>query len=147
MSRKGRSPIVASDFGASPVTLLSRVPAPPQRTMASVTLGIDFAPVISQRLVVCHFRFVHGDVAASARKCEGNAEKILQALPDRLFSLGGHVKKHETPTAGTQKLAAQCTGAQASVVNFVDAGIRDPFGQRSFYLPPSVQQFAKFVQR
>src|ERR1700722_2522292 len=127
MSRNGRSPIVASDFGASPVTLLRRVPAPPQRTMTSVPLGIDFAPVIGQRLVVCHFRFVHGDVAASAGKCEGNAEKILEALPYRLLSLGGYVKKHEAAAAGAQKLSTQRSGAEAGVVDFIDPGDRDRF--------------------
>src|SRR5271156_3757470 len=102
MSRNGRSPIVASDFGASLVTLLRRVPAPPQRTIASATLGIDLAPVAGQRFVVSHFRLVHGDVAASTGKCEGNAQKILQAYPYCLFAFGGHVKKHKTTAAGAQ---------------------------------------------
>src|ERR1700722_8151021 len=73
-SRNGRSPIEARDFGASPVTLRRRVPAPPHRMIASAAVGIDLTPVAGERFVVGDFGFVYDDVAATVRECEGHAQ-------------------------------------------------------------------------
>src|SRR5580700_4425025 len=131
MSRNGRSPMVASDFGASPVTLLRRVPAPPQRTIASATLGIDLASITSQGFVIRHFGLVHRDVTAPTGKCERNAEKIFQTRSHCLFALGRHVKKHKTTAAGTKEFSSQRAGTEPCLVDFINIGVRNLFRQRS----------------
>src|SRR5580704_9108971 len=130
-SRNGRPAILAIDFGPSPVTLLNRSPAPPQRTIASGISGIDFRPLSRQRLVVGIFGLIENNVAAHLREGERNAQELLQTRAQRGSLFRGHVEEHKSTAACAQKLPTESARADPGFVNFVDVSVRDHLSKRS----------------